>query len=128
MNERHVKTARLLLALLLLLAWALPACAGSDGCTMPCCRAKANAAPGAGAKPCCRETGAAACRLSADCPYAHPRALTPVVAEAPAAGLSIAAVVADDASLPGNTPAVPPARSGPRFDSPVYLRTLSLLI
>src|SRR5512141_275653 len=84
------KTARVLLALALLLAWTLPACAGTDGCTMPCCRAKSKPVGDPAAKPCCQQPAASACRFTTDCPFAHPHALTSAAPAAPTGALTAA--------------------------------------
>jgi hypothetical protein len=128
MKCRSDKTVRLLLALLLLFAWAAPACAGSDRCTMPCCQAKAKPVSSHAAKPCCQQPEKSGCGLTSDCPCAHPQALTSAAPAAHATGAVIVASAPQAPSLPALPPAVSPARSGPPFDTPVYLRTLSLLI
>jgi hypothetical protein len=96
---------------------------------MPCCQFKAKPASDHAAMPCCQPPAQTSCRLTSGCPSAPPQALTSAGPVAPAAGGVItAAAVPDAPPLPANLPAVPPARSGPPFDTPVYLRTLSLLI
>src|SRR5512135_1701572 len=106
MKSRPAKAVHGLLALVLLVAWAAPACAGSDRWAMPCCQPPAQTS----------------CRLTSGCPSAPPQALTSAGPVAPAAGGVITAAALPDAPpLPANPPAVPPARSGPPFDTPVYL-------
>jgi hypothetical protein len=128
MKNGKARIVRLLLALSLLIAWAGPACAGTDGCTLPCCQNNAKPASSHAGKACCAPSAQTGCNLASDCPYASPQALPP--ASAAPLNADIAGAVAAGFSLasPVNPPAVPPARSGPPFDTPLFLSTLSLRI
>ena len=128
MKIGKVRIVRLLLALSLFIIWAGPACAGTDGCTMPCFQNKAKPASSHAGKPCCAPSARTGCTLASACPYASPQAL-PSASAAPL-GADLVGVVAAGFSpaLPVNPPAVPPARSGPPFETPRFLSTLSLRI
>jgi hypothetical protein len=129
MNTRRAKTVHLLFAVLLTLAWVAPACAGGEGCTMPCCRAKAKPAPAHAAMPCCAQPEKTGCDVDSGCTAVYSRALQTVLPDVRPSGVAIAlAPVPSAPVLPTHLPAVPPARSGPPFDTSLYLLTLSLLI
>jgi hypothetical protein len=129
MNTRRAKTVHLLLAVLLILAWAAPACAGGERCTMPCCQAKAKPAPAHATMPCCAQPAQAGCGMDSGCTFANSQALQSALPDVRPSGVAMALAPFPSASvLPANLPAVPPARSGPPFDTPLYLLTLSLLI
>jgi hypothetical protein len=96
---------------------------------MPCCRAKAKPAPAHASMPCCAQPEKTGCNVDSGCTVVNSRALQTVLPDVRPSGAAIAlAPVASAPVLPANQPAVPPARSGPPFDTPLYLRTLSLLI
>jgi hypothetical protein len=129
MNFCRAKTVHLFLAVLFTLAWAAPACAGGEGCAMPCCRTKAKPDPPHAAMPCCAQPTQTGRVMDSDCASAQVQVLQSVLPDVRPAGDAIAlASVPSAPVLPASLPAVPPARSGPPFDTPLYLRTLSLLI
>jgi hypothetical protein len=128
MKIGKAKIVRLLLALSLLIAWAGPACAGTDGCTMPCCQNKAKPASSHAAKPCCAPSAPTGCDFASDCLYPSQQALPSASAAPLGADLAGAVTAEFRPALPVNPPAVPPARSGPPFDTPLFLSTLSLRI
>ncbi|HSV92038.1 MAG TPA: hypothetical protein VLH81_03140 [Desulfobacterales bacterium] len=117
------------LALLLAVAWAAPACAGGEGCSMPCCRAKPSPAAAHQAMPCCAQPQTSGCDMDSGCAFAKTQTLQSVLPEArPADAETALASVPSTPVVPATLPAVPPPRSGPPFDTPLYLLTLSLLI
>jgi hypothetical protein len=128
MKSRPAKIAHVVLALLLALAWAAPACAGGEGCSMPCCRSKASA-PAHAAMPCCAQPEKTGCDVDSGCTVVNSRVLQTVLQDVRPAGVAIAlAPVPSTPVLTTTLPAVPPPRTGPPFDTPLYLLTLSLLI
>lgn len=129
MKSRRAKIAHVVLALLLAVAWAVPACAGGEGCSMPCCRAKNKPAPAHAAMPCCAQPQKAGCDVDSGCAFAPSQALQSVLPELRPADAEMALSSVPSAPVvPATLPAVPPPRSGPPFDTPLYLSTLSLLI
>lgn len=96
---------------------------------MPCCRAKAKPAPAHAAMPCCAQPSQAGSGMDSGCTFAKFQALQSALPDVRPSGVALAlAPVPSACGLPPNLPAVPPARSGPPFDPPLYLLTLSLLI
>jgi len=96
---------------------------------MPCCQAKAKPASAHAAMPCCAQPAQAGCGMDSGCTFTSSQALQEVLPDVRPSGVAMALAPVPSASvLPANLPAVPPARSGPPFDTPLYLRTLSLLI
>ncbi|MCU0562927.1 MAG: hypothetical protein MUE48_03130 [Desulfobacterales bacterium] len=123
------KLTRVVLALLLAVAWAVPACAGGERCSMPCCKAKTKPAPAHQAMPCCAQPQTTGCDVDSGCAFAKLQTLQSALPEARPADAEVAlASVPSTPVVPANLPAVPPARSGPPLDTPLYLITLSLLI
>ena len=129
MKSRRVKIAHVVLALLLAVAWAVPACAGGEGCSMPCCKAKTTSTPAHAAMPCCAQPQKTGCDVDSGCAFAKSRTLQSVLPDVrPADAQTVLASVPSAPVLPASLPAVPPDRSGLPFDTPLYLLTLSLLI
>ena len=129
MKYRRANIAHAALALLLAVSWAVPACAGGEGCFMPCCKAKTTPSPAHAAMPCCAQPLKTGCDVDSGCAFAKLQTLQSALPEArPADAETAPASVPSTCMVPANLPAVPPARSGPPCDTPLYLTTLSLLI
>ncbi len=96
---------------------------------MPCCKAKAKPAPAHATMPCCAQPAQTGCGMDSGCTSANSKTLQSVLPDVRPSGAAIAlAPVPSAPVLPTHLPVVPPARSGPPFDTPLYLLTLSLLI
>lgn len=134
MKSAGAKCILVLLALLSLAAAVAPACAGSENCSMPCCRHKVppvshptDAAP---AKPCCTPPTDASADIGSGCRFdQHKLALPSSGSEAgPIIAAAIAATVFENPMRPGAwTPAARCVDSS-LPDTPIYLRLQTLLI
>lgn len=133
MKSACAKCIHVLLALLILAAAVAPACAGSENCSMPCCRHKVppvshptDAAP---AKPCCTQTADAPAGIGSGCRFdQHNLALPSGADGGPILAAAVAAVVLEKPML--LCVSAPTARlidSSPP-ETPLYLRLQALLI
>ncbi len=96
---------------------------------MPCCRAKNKPVPVHATMPCCAQPQKTGCDVDSGCAFAPSQALQSMLPELRPADAEMAlAFVPSTPVVPATLPAVPPARPGPPFDTPLYLITLSLLI
>ena len=134
MKSAGAKCIHVLLALLILAAAVAPACAGTENCSMPCCRHKAkpvsHRTDAAHAKPCCTPPADASADIGSGCRFdQHKLALPssgseagPVIAAAVGAAVlekpMLLCVSAPSARL---IDSIPP-------DTPLYLRLQALLI
>jgi hypothetical protein len=134
MKSAGAKCIHVILALLILASAVAPACAGSENCSMPCCRHKAkpvsHQTDAAHDKPCCPPTADAAVDIGSGCRFdQHKLALPSSGSEV---GPIIAAAIA--ATVPENqrrsTAWTPAARcvDSSLPDTPLYLRLQTLLI
>lgn len=121
---------RVLLALILLAAVVAPACAGTEECSMPCCRQKAKPVlHPAGANSCCQPTTDASAGTGSGCRFErHPLALPSMSETGPSTVATVSGVVLESPVRPyPSTPAAGGADPRPP-DTPVYLRLQILLI
>jgi len=96
---------------------------------MPCCKARTQSTPAHAAMPCCAQPQKTGCDVDSGCAFAKSQTLQSVLPDVRPADAEMALVsVPSTPVVPANLPAVPPTRSGPPFDTPLYLLTLSLLI
>jgi hypothetical protein len=129
MKFRRANMLHVALALLLAVSWAVPACAGGEGCPMPCCKARTASTPAHQAVPCCAQPQKTGCDVDSGCAFAKSQTLQSALPEVrPADAETALASVPSASVVPANLPAVPPPRPGPPYDTPLYLITLSLLI
>jgi hypothetical protein len=133
MKSVGAKCIHVLLALLILAAAMAPACAGSENCSMPCCRHKAQPVShqpdAAHAKPCCTPVAEASPGIGSGCRFdQHKLALPsggengPIIASA-----TVVVVLENPMRSSASTPAARCVDSSPP-DTPLYLRLQTLLI
>jgi hypothetical protein len=133
MKSVGAKCIHVLLALLILAAAMAPACAGSENCSMPCCRHKAQPVShqpdAAHAKPCCTPVAEASPGIGSGCRFdQHKLALPsggengPIIASA-----TVVVVLENPMQSSASTPAARCVDSSPP-DTPLYLRLQTLLI
>ena len=133
MKSAGAKSIHVLLALLILAAAVAPACAGSENCSMPCCRQKAQPVShqpdAAHAKPCCTPVAEASPGIGSGCRFdQHKLALPsggengPIIASA-----TVGVVLENPMRSSASTPAARCVDSSPP-DTPLYLRLQTLLI
>jgi len=133
MKSVGAKCIHVLLALLILAAAMAPACAGSENCSMPCCRHKAQPVShqpdAAHAKPCCTPVAEASPGIGSGCRFdQHKLALPsggengPIIASA-----TVGVVLENPMRSSASTPAARCVDSSPP-DTPLYLRLQTLLI
>jgi hypothetical protein len=133
MKSAGAKCIHVLLALLILAAAVAPACAGSENCSMPCCRHKAQPVShqpdAAHAKPCCTPVAEASPGIGSGCRFdQHKLALPsggengPIIASA-----TVVVVLENPMRRCASTPAARCVDSSPP-DTPLYLRLQALLI
>jgi len=123
----------IVLALFILAAAGTPTCAGTENCSMPCCRHKAKSAshPPAAAplKACCTQTAGASSDIGSGCRFdPHDLALN---SEARTASAPAAEVFADSTWTAAHGHAGPTQRLAEHsepFRAPLYLRIQILLI
>jgi hypothetical protein len=132
MKSAGAKCIHVLLALLILAAAVAPACAGSENCSMPCCRHKAqpvsHQADAAHATPCCTQADTSA-GIGSGCRFdQHYLALPSGGETGPIIAAVVAAVVLENPMRRcASTPAARCVDSSPP-DTPLYLRLQALLI
>lgn len=133
MKSAGAKCFHVLLALFILAAAVVPACAGSENCSMPCCRHKA--APvshqpnAAHSKPCCAQTTDASAGIGSGCRFDQHNLALPSGGENVPIIASAAVVVALENPMRSctSTSAARCVDSSPP-DTPLYLRHQTLLI
>jgi hypothetical protein len=133
MKSPGAKCIRILLALFILAAAVAPACAGSEDCSMPCCRHKAKPvaypADAAHPKPCCAQKTDTSAGIGPGCRFVqHPLVLTtggdadPVIA-----ATVVWAVLENPIMQRASTPAARCMDPSPP-ETPLYVRLQTLLI
>jgi len=132
MKSAGAKSIHVLLALLILAAAVAPACAGSENCSMPCCRHKAqpvsHQADAAHATPCCTQADTSA-GIGSGCRFDQHNLALPAGGETgPVIAAVVAAVVLENPMRRcASTPAARCVDLSPP-DTPLYLRLQTLLI
>jgi len=132
MKSAGAKCIHVLLALLILAAAVAPACAGSENCSMPCCRHKAqpisHQADAAHAAPCCTQADTSA-GIGSGCRFDQHNLALPAGGETgPVIAAVVAAVVLENPMRRcASTPAARCVDLSPP-DTPLYLRLQTLLI
>jgi len=132
MKSAGAKSIHVLLALLILAAAVAPACAGSENCSMPCCRQKAQPVShppdAAHAKPCCTQADTSA-GIGSGCRFDQHNLALPAGGETgPVIAAVVAAVVLENPMRRcASTPAARCVDLSPP-DTPLYLRLQTLLI
>jgi hypothetical protein len=127
------KCVFLLLALFILTAAVVPACAGSENCSMPCCRHKAKPVSHhtdpAHPKPCCSQTADASSGIGSGCRFdQHHIALLSGGETGPIiAATAVAVVLQNPMPLCTSARATGCPDSDPP-ETPLYLRLQTLLI
>jgi hypothetical protein len=133
MKSTGAKCIHVLLALFILAAAVVPACAGSENCSMPCCRHKAKPVShqptAAHSKPCCAQTPDASAGIGSGCRFDQNKLALPSGGETgPIIAAAIAAMVPEN---PTRSAAWTPASrcvDSSLPDTPLYLRLQTLLI
>jgi hypothetical protein len=133
MKSAGAKCIHVLLALFILAAAVVPACAGSEDCSMPCCRQKAkpashHSAP-AHSKPCCTQTTDASAGIDPGCRFVQYNPALPAAGDAGpvATAAVVAAAIENPIMLRVSTPAAW-CLDSLLPDTPLYLRLQTLLI
>jgi hypothetical protein len=133
MKARLVKFVHAVVAVLFLAAAAAPACAAQENCSMPCCRPKARPAPAqadaAHAKPCCSPTADPSAGSGVGCRYDQTHlALDAGHAASALAFATPPSVIGQHALELNSSPRAVFAADTPLFNTPIFLRTQTLLI